>query len=170
VEFAEDDTDGAVKDLKSHDISSNDVVIGIAASGKTPYVVGGLKWCQSQGITTGCITCNEKAPVIEFSDFPVVAVVGPEFVTGSTRMKAGTAQKLILNMITTTSMIKLGKVRGNKMVDMQLSNNKLVDRGIRMIMEETGITEEEAAIKLTKFGSVRAAIDEVRKSPGDIKN
>src|SRR5690606_29497336 len=125
VEFAEDDTQQAFKDLSAFDINKNDTVIGIAASGTTPYVIGGLQECQAKGITTACITCNADAPVIQVSDFPIVAVVGPEFVTGSTRMKAGTAQKLILNMISTTTMIKLGRVKGNKMVDMQLSNNKL---------------------------------------------
>lgn len=159
VEFAEDDTNQAFKDLAEFDIKSNDTVIGIAASGTTPYVIGGLKECQAKGIATACITCNADAPVIQVSDFPIVAVVGPEFVTGSTRMKAGTAQKLILNMISTTTMIKLGRVKGNKMVDMQLSNNKLVDRGTRMIMSETGTDTQTAEKLLKEHGSVRKAIE-----------
>lgn len=159
VEFAEDDTQQAFKDLSAFHINSNDTVIGIAASGTTPYVIGGLKECQSKGIATACITCNSDAPVIQVSDFPIVAVVGPEFVTGSTRMKAGTAQKLILNMISTTTMIKLGRVKGNKMVDMQLSNNKLVDRGTRMIMSETGTDAQTAEKLLKEHGSVRKAIE-----------
>lgn len=159
VEFAEDDTNQAFKDLSAFDINSNDTVIGIAASGTTPYVIGGLKECQQKGIATACITCNADAPVIQVSDFPIVAVVGPEFVTGSTRMKAGTAQKLILNMISTTTMIKLGRVKGNKMVDMQLSNNKLVDRGTRMIMGETGTDAQTAEKLLKEHGSVRKAIE-----------
>ena len=159
VEFAEDDTQQAFKDLSAFEINSNDTVIGIAASGTTPYVIGGLKECQAKGIATACITCNADAPVIQVSDFPIVAVVGPEFVTGSTRMKAGTAQKLILNMISTTTMIKLGRVKGNKMVDMQLSNNKLVDRGTRMIMSETGTDAQTAEKLLKEHGSVRKAIE-----------
>lgn len=159
VEFAEDDTRQAFKDLSEFDINSNDTVIGIAASGTTPYVIGGLKDCQTNGITTACITCNADAPVIEVSDHPIVAIVGPEFVTGSTRMKAGTAQKLILNMISTTTMIKLGRVKGNKMVDMQLSNNKLVDRGTRMIMSETGTDAQTAEKLLKEHGSVRKAVE-----------
>jgi N-acetylmuramic acid 6-phosphate etherase len=159
VEFAEDDTQQAYKDLLAHNISSNDTVIGIAASGTTPYVIGGLQECRQHNITTACITCNADAPVIAESDFPIVAVVGPEFVTGSTRMKAGTAQKLILNMISTTVMIKLGRVKGNKMVDMQLSNNKLVDRGTRMIMAETGTEATTAAQLLKEHGSVRKAVE-----------
>lgn len=158
VEFAEDDFDGGWNDLLLHSVSKNDVVIGIAASGTTPYVVGALEHCRKKGIVTGCITCNESAPVILQSDYPIVAVVGPEFVTGSTRMKAGTAQKLILNMISTATMIRLGKVQGNKMVDMQLSNEKLVDRGTRMIMEKTGLDYETSKALLLKYGSVRKAI------------
>lgn len=158
VEFAEDDPLGAMRDLREHNISENDMVIGIAASGTTPYVVGGLEDCRAQGIATGCITCNSQAPLIKHSDFPVVAEVGPEFVTGSTRMKAGTAQKLILNMISTSVMIRLGRVKGNKMVDMQLSNSKLVDRGIRMLMSELDLSEEKAGELLNQYGSVRAVI------------
>lgn len=159
VEFAEDDVDQGWKDLQKNNINVNDVVIGIAASGSTPYVIGALKTCRAHGILTGCITCNENAPVIKESDFPIVAIVGPEFVTGSTRMKAGTAQKLILNMISTTTMIQLGRIKGNKMVDMQLSNNKLIDRGTRMIMEQTGLEYEKAKELLEKHGSVRKAVD-----------
>jgi len=164
VEFAEDDENGGWKDLEPYKITSKDVVIGIAASGSTPYVVGALKTCRENGITTGCITCNDKAVVIEHSDFPVVAIVGPEFVTGSTRMKAGTAQKLILNMISTTIMIQLGRIKGNKMVDMQLSNNKLIDRGTRMIIEQTGLDYDTASELLQKHGSVRKAVDFYRST------
>ena len=161
VEFAEDDPLGAIRDLREFNISSRDVVVGIAASGTTPYVVGGLEDCRNGGITTACITCNSNAPLIEHSDFPIVAEVGPEFVTGSTRMKAGTAQKLILNMISTSVMIRLGRVKGNKMVDMQLSNSKLVDRGIRMLMAELEISAEKAGELLKQYGSVRAVIKEL---------
>lgn len=158
VEFAEDDDQQAIIDLDAHAIDTNDTVIGIAASGTTPYVIGGLKSCQERGITTGCITCNADAPIIEVADHPMVAVVGPEFVTGSTRMKAGTAQKLILNMISTAVMIKLGRVVGNRMVDMQLSNDKLVDRGSRMVMEILACSYEEAKELLLAHGSVRKAV------------
>ncbi|MBC9795314.1 N-acetylmuramic acid 6-phosphate etherase [Sinomicrobium weinanense] len=158
VEFAEDSKEQAWKDLKACDISSDDVVIGIAASGTTPYVIGGLERCNKNGILTGCITCNENSPLALTAEYPVVAVVGPEFVTGSSRMKAGTAQKLILNMISTTSMIQLGRVKGNKMVDMQLSNIKLVDRGVRMIMQELQVSREEAEALLQKHKNVRNAI------------
>lgn len=159
VEFAEDSKEQGWKDLKQHKIGQNDFVIGIAASGTTPYVIGALEQCNSLGIPTGCITCNEGSPLHNTAKWPVVVVVGPEFVTGSSRMKAGTAQKLVLNMISTTAMIQLGKVKGNKMVDMQLSNNKLVDRGTRMIMEALTIAEDEAAYLLKRHGSVRAAIN-----------
>jgi N-acetylmuramic acid 6-phosphate etherase len=158
VEHAEDDPEQAWKDLKKFKISSKDVLIGIAASGRTPYVVGGLQDARNNGITTACITCNPKTEVARFADYPIEVIVGPEFVTGSTRMKAGTAQKLVLNMISTTTMIKLGRVKGNKMVDMQLTNNKLINRGTRMIMEELGVNEKKAAALLNKFGSVRKAI------------
>ena len=158
VEFAEDNENLGWEDLKKYNISSNDIVIGIAASGTTPYVVGALKRCQQNRITTGCITCNLDTPLSTFSDYSVEVVVGPEFVTGSTRMKSGTAQKLVLNMITTSTMIKLGKVLGNKMVDMQLSNTKLVERGIKMIMRKTNLNSDEAKKLLIKHGSVRKAI------------
>ncbi|MBI4945086.1 MAG: N-acetylmuramic acid 6-phosphate etherase [Bacteroidetes bacterium] len=155
VEFSEDDTEQGWKDLKSYKISQKDVVIGIAASGTTPYVVGAIERCNKNGITTGCITCNPGSPVAKTAKYPIVVVVGPEFVTGSTRMKSGTAQKLVLNMISSTVMIKLGRVHGNKMVDMQLSNNKLVDRGTKMIMRELKISYEKAKKLLMEFGSVR---------------
>tara|TARA_B100001121_G_C18670167_1_gene613376 strand:+ start:567 stop:1373 length:807 start_codon:yes stop_codon:yes gene_type:complete len=158
VEFAEDNENLGWEDLKKYNISSHDIVIGIAASGTTPYVVGALKRCQQNRITTGCITCNLDTPLSTFSDYSVEVVVGPEFVTGSTRMKSGTAQKLVLNMITTSTMIKLGKVLGNKMVDMQLSNTKLVERGIKMIMRKTNLNSDEAKKLLIKHGSVRKAI------------
>jgi N-acetylmuramic acid 6-phosphate etherase len=162
VEFAEDSMDQGWKDLQAYDISEKDIVIGIAASGTTPYVVGALEKCNEQNITTGCITCNEGSPLATVTKHPIVVVVGPEFVTGSTRMKAGTAQKLVLNMISTAAMIQLGKVKGNKMVDMQLSNNKLVDRGTRMIMDELQVKEDEASFLLKKHGSVRKAVDAYR--------
>lgn len=158
-EGAEDNPDGGWADLQSLKISDRDLVIGIAASGTTPYVVGALKHCREHGIPTGCITCNNGSPLAEHADFPVVAVVGPEVVTGSTRMKAGTAQKLILNMISTSVMIKLGRVKGNKMVDMQLTNQKLVERGIKMIQEELKVDYEVAQQFLETYGSVRAVFE-----------
>ena len=145
--------------LQFYNINTNDVVVGIAASGTTPYVIGALENCQKQNITTACIACNQNSPLSKVADFPIEIVVGPEFVTGSTRMKAGTAQKLVLNMISTAVMIKLGKVKGNKMVDMQLSNNKLVDRGAKMIMQETGVSYQKAEQLLSQYGSVRKAVD-----------
>ncbi|NQY05558.1 MAG: N-acetylmuramic acid 6-phosphate etherase [Flavobacteriaceae bacterium] len=159
VEFAEDSTTQGWLDLQEHHISDKDVVLGIAASGTTPYVIGALEKCNQNGILTGCITCNEGSPIAQVSKYPIEVVVGPEFVTGSSRMKAGTAQKLILNMISTATMIKLGKVKGNKMVDMQLSNNKLVDRGTRMVMNALSIHEKLANELLLKHGSVREAIN-----------
>jgi len=159
VEFAEDSLEQGWEDLKQYRVNEQDVVIGIAASGTTPYVLGALDKCNAQGISTGCITCNEGSPLSKIAANPVVVVVGPEFVTGSSRMKAGTAQKLVLNMISTTAMIQLQRVKGNKMVDMQLSNNKLVNRGTRMIMDELGLDQNEARSLLTKYGSVRAAIE-----------
>jgi N-acetylmuramic acid 6-phosphate etherase len=160
VEFAEDDLNQGWEDLRQHQINDNDVVIGIAASGTTPYVIGALETCNKNNIVTGCITCNAGSQVAKVSKFPIEVVVGPEFVTGSTRMKSGTAQKLVLNMISTSVMIKLGRVKGNKMVDMQLSNNKLVDRGTKMLMKNTGIQDYEAAkALLLKHGSVRKATE-----------
>ena len=163
VEFAEDDTNQAWKDLQEWNISENDVVIGIAASGTTPYVIGGLEKCNQNNIITGCITCNEGSPLSKTALFPIEVVVGPEFVTGSSRMKAGTAQKLVLNMLSTATMIQLGKVKGNKMVDMQLSNNKLVDRGEKMLMESLKIDKERASSLLEKYGSVRNAIENYKQ-------
>src|SRR6201991_3697746 len=145
VEFADDDTEQAWKDLSAYRINEKDVVVGIAASGTTPYVIGGLRKANEKHIVTGCIVCNSGSPVAAEAQYPVEVITGPEFVTGSTRMKAGTAQKLVLNMLTTSVMIQLGRVKGNKMVDMQLSNNKLVNRGARMVMEETGLSEQAAA-------------------------
>lgn len=158
VEFAEDDTTLGWKMLTEYNIGKNDFVIGIAASGTTPFVIGTLEKCREEGITTACITCNEGSPVTKHADFPVEVVVGPEFVTGSTRMKSGTAQKMILNMISTAAMIQLGRVKDNKMVDMQLSNNKLIRRGIRMIMEQKDLSYEEAHQLLLMHGSVRDAL------------
>lgn len=163
VEFAEDDEEQGWKDLQTFDITQNDVVVGIAASGRTPYVIGALKKCNEEGISTGCVVCNAGSAVAAVSKFPVEVVVGPEFVTGSTRLKSGTAQKLVLNMLTTCTFIQLGHVKGNKMVDMQLSNHKLVDRGTRMVMEETGLNAEEAKALLLKEGSVRFAVDSLKK-------
>ncbi len=163
VENAEDDPQQAWKDLEAHQIGELDTVIGIAASGRTPYVIGGLKKCREKGIQTGCIVCNANSLVALHADFPVEVIVGAEFVTGSTRMKSGTAQKLVLNMISTAIMIKLGRVKGNKMVDMQLTNRKLVDRGVRMIMEELGVGETEASELLQIYGSVRKAAENYHK-------
>ena len=158
VEFAEDDRAQAWNDLQQWKINENDVVVGIAASGTTPYVIGGLEMCNQNNISTGSISCNAESPLSKTAKFPIDVVVGPEFVTGSSRMKAGTAQKLVLNMISTATMIQLGKVKGNKMVDMQLSNTKLIDRGTRMIMEEIAVNYEEANELLKTHGSVRSAI------------
>jgi len=159
VENAEDNKTQAWIDLQEQNIGENDVVIGIAASGTTPYVIEGLKKCNENNITTGCVTCNDGSPLALTAKFPVEVVVGPEFVTGSSRMKAGTAQKLVLNMISTATMIKLGKVKGNKMVDMQLSNDKLIDRGVKMIMGEIPVNYEKASELLKKFGGVRKAVE-----------
>jgi len=158
VEFAEDSATQAWIDLQDHGIYKNDVVIGIAASGRTPYVVEGLNMCKSNGIVTGGISCNLDSPLVAIADFPIAVNVGPEFLTGSTRLKAGTAQKLILNMITTTTMIQLGRVQDNKMIDMQLSNNKLVERGIIMLMDFGQITREHAIALIKMHGSVREAL------------
>ncbi|WP_396127439.1 N-acetylmuramic acid 6-phosphate etherase [Aurantibacillus circumpalustris] len=164
VEFAEDDVHQGWLDLKKNKINSKDVVIGIAASGSTPYVIGALQACNENNIVTACITCNPKSELAKVSKFPIEVIVGPEFVTGSTRMKSGTAQKLVLNMISTSVMIKLGRVKGNKMVDMQLSNDKLVDRGTQMLMKNAGINDyEEAKNLLLKHGSVRKATEAYKK-------
>jgi N-acetylmuramic acid 6-phosphate etherase len=162
VEHAEDDAEQAWKDLQPYNITGKDVLIGIAASGRTPYVVGGLKDARAHGIATGCIACNIGTEVGKQADFPIEVVVVAEFVTGSTRMKSGTAQKLILNMISTSAMVKLGRVKGNKMVDMQLTNNKLIDRGTKMVMEELGISDAEAEQLLKEHGSVRKAVESRR--------
>ncbi len=159
VENAEDNATQAWIDLQAFNINENDVVIGIAASGTTPYVIGGLKSCNQNNITTGSISCNVGSPISRTAKFPIEVIVGPEFVTGSSRMKAGTAQKLVLNMISTATMIRLGKVKGNKMVDMQLSNSKLVDRGVKMIIEEIQVSYDEASELLKKYGSVRKVVD-----------
>ncbi len=162
VENAEDSKTQAWIDLKAHQISENDVVVGIAASGTTPYVISGMERCNENNILTGCITCNQNSPLSIIVKFPVEVVVGPEFITGSSRMKAGTAQKLVLNMITTATMIQLGKVKGNKMVDMQLSNDKLVDRAVKMVMDEISVSYEKAFELLEQFGTVRSAVDGYR--------
>ncbi|MCH4553035.1 N-acetylmuramic acid 6-phosphate etherase [Aestuariibaculum lutulentum] len=158
VEFAEDSQTQGWEDLQAYTISDKDVVVGIAASGTTPYVISALEACNKNNIITGCITCNANSPLSQTAQFPIEVIVGPEFVTGSSRMKAGTAQKLVLNMITTSTMIQLGHIKGNKMVDMQLSNNKLVDRGTKMIMAELNISEDEAKTLLNTYKNVRTAI------------
>lgn len=160
VEFAEDDMNQAWKDLSKFNINDKDVLVGIAASGTTPYVIGGLREANANNVVTGCIVCNTGSPVAAEAKYPVEVVTGPEFLTGSTRMKAGTAQKLVLNMLSTSVMIQLGRVKGNKMVDMQLSNHKLVDRGTHMVMNYTGLSEQEASELLLKHGSVRKAVEE----------
>ena len=162
VESAEDDINGGWNDLKNFDINEKDTIVGIAASGGTPYVIGGIKDARKNGLLTACITCNPNSEIAKAAEIAIEPVVGPEFVTGSTRMKAGTAQKMVLNMITTTLMIKLGRIKGNKMIDMQLTNKKLVDRGSKMIMEETGIEYEKAKRLLLLHGSVRAVLDHLK--------
>ena len=162
VEFAEDNPGQAWKDLLKHKISSQDVLIGIAASGRTPYVIGGVNDARKRGILTGCITCNKGSELAACVDHPIEVVVGPEIVTGSTRMKSGTAQKLVLNMISTASMIQLGRVKGNKMVDMKLTNTKLINRGARFIAEELDISLAQGQKLLLKFGSVRKAVESKR--------
>ena len=162
VEFAEDDKEQGWRDLLMHQISDKDILVGIAASGSTPYVLGAIESAKKHGILTGGITCNPGSELATKADVGMVPIVGPEFVTGSTRMKSGTAQKLVLNMISTSLMIGLGRVKGNKMVDMQLSNNKLVDRGTKMIMEEISVDYETAKKLLDEFGSVRKAVENYR--------
>ncbi len=164
VEFAEDDRKQAWKDLEPYSLTQNDVIVGIAASGTTPYVLGALETAKANGILTGGISCNPDSPLSKLADIAITPVVGPEFVTGSTRMKSGTAQKLVLNMLSTAVMIRLGRVKGNKMVDMQLSNEKLVNRGTRMVMDATGLDEKTANELLLKYGSVRAAVDSLKNS------
>lgn len=166
VENAEDDAEQGMKDLQKHDITKLDTVVGIAASGTTPYVLGAIKACRKNGILTGGITCNEGSPLADTAEFSIVPVVGPEFVTGSSRLKAGTAQKMVLNMISTSLMIKLGHVEGNRMVDMQLSNQKLKERGTQMLMETLSIDQDTARNLLLKYGSVRKVLQmkETQKS------
>lgn len=170
IEAAEDSLTQAWIDLQAHEIEEDDAVIGIAASGTTPYVIAGLQACRARGIVTGCVTCNPGTPLAANADFPVEAVVGPEFVTGSTRLKAGTAQKLVLNMISTSIMIRLGRVLDNKMVDMKLSNVKLIDRGAKMLVQNLSLPYDEARDLLLKHGSVRKAMEafspEHNLSPG----
>lgn len=163
VEFAEDDTEQGWNDLLKHDINNNDTLVGIAASGSTPYVIGALQSARKNEVLTGGITCNPNSALAENCDYPITPIVGPEFVTGSTRMKSGTAQKLVLNMISTALMIGLGRVKGNKMVDMQLSNHKLVARGTTMIKDELDISFDKAGELLAKHGSVRKAVEAYRK-------
>jgi N-acetylmuramic acid 6-phosphate etherase len=164
VESAEDDPDKAWKELEIFNINTKDTVVGIAASGTTQYVIGGLRKAKESGILTGCITCNPGSKIVEVAEIPIVVVVGPEFITGSTRLKAGTAQKMVLNMITTTVMIKLGRIKGNKMVNMQLTNKKLIERGTRMIVEELDIQLEAARILLMQQGSVKKALEFYRQN------
>jgi N-acetylmuramic acid 6-phosphate etherase len=163
VEFAEDDYEQAWKDLKIYNPDENDILVGIAASGRTPYVIGGLRKANTEGLLTGCIVCNSGSPVASESAFPIEVVVGPEFVTGSTRMKSGTATKLVLNMISTSLMIKMGRVKRNRMVDMQLTNEKLVNRGIQMIMFELDVDLKTATTMLATYGSVRQVIENYKK-------
>lgn len=158
IEFAEDDPQGAWRDLQEHLVNPSDIVIGLAASGSTPYVVGGLEQCRRAGISTGCITSNPGSPILAWADYPVVVITGPEVVTGSTRMKAGTAQKLVLNMITTTVMIRLGRVEDNKMIRMQLANHKLIDRAARMVAEILSIPYDDALALIRKTGDVKSAL------------
>lgn len=165
VEFAEDDTHQAWIDLQSYHISERDVVVGISASGKTPYVLGGIQAAKAAGIQTACIVCNPSSVIAQACDFPIEVITGPEVVVGSTRMKAGTAQKMLLNMLTTAVMIRLGKVKGNKMVDMKIANHKLIERGVRMICEELNIEEETARKALLQMGSVRAVIENFQLKP-----
>lgn len=163
VEFAEDSTNQGWLDLQNYQISDKDIVVGIAASGSTPYVISALEKCNENNITTGCITCNKESPLAEVSKYPIEVIVGPEFITGSSRMKAGTAQKLVLNMLSSATMILLGKIKGNKMVDMQLSNNKLLERGEKMLVNELNIDQKTANNLLRQFGSVRNAIQNYKK-------
>lgn len=164
VERAEDDWDGAWKDLAPYGLTEKDTLVGIAASGTTPYVIGGVKRARQEGLLTACITCNTESLLAQAVEHPIEVIVGPEFVTGSTRMKSGTAQKMVLNMISTSAMVLLGKVEGNKMVDMQLSNAKLIERGTRMIAESTQVTPKYAETMLIKYGSVRAAVNAIQST------
>lgn len=165
VEHAEDDTQGAWRDMAPYHPTADDTLVGIAASGTTPYVLGGLREARRHGLLTGAVVCNPGSPVAAEADYALEAVVGPEFVTGSTRMKAGTAQKLMLNMLSTAVMIRLGRVEGNRMVNMQLTNNKLIDRGTRMVAQSSGLDEEEARRALLHWGSVKEALEHLDKKP-----
>jgi N-acetylmuramic acid 6-phosphate etherase len=167
VEFAEDDLEQGWKDLSEHQINAKDSLLGIAASGSTPYVLGALQKAKEQGILTGGLSCNPESPLSLLADYPITPEVGPEFITGSTRMKSGTAQKLILNMISTSLMIKLGHIKGNKMVDMQLSNNKLIDRGVKMITDSLCISYQEAESLLKQYGSVRRVLEKFEKNSNE---
>lgn len=162
VESAEDDTQQGWKDLRHYKINEADFVVGIATSGTTPYVIGALEKCHENGISTGSISCNPDSPVSRVADHPVEVIVGPEFVTASTRMKSGTATKMVLNMISTAVMIRLGRVEGNKMVNMQLTNQKIIERGTRMLMEKGGLTHEDAREMLLKYRNVKKALDHLR--------
>lgn len=165
AEFAEDNKEQGWVDLKAHNISFNDFVVGIAASGTTPYVIGALQYCKKNNIDTGCITCNANTPLAAVTDYPIEIITGPEFVTGSTRMKAGTAQKMVLNMISTTVMIQLGRVQDNSMVNMQLNNEKLIDRGVKMLMEQANLSDYKRAKEiLLQQGSVKKAVESVQKT------
>jgi N-acetylmuramic acid 6-phosphate etherase len=167
VEHAEDDREKAWQELQTFNIGKIDTVIGIAASGTTPYVIGAVDKARENGLLTGCITCNPRSPLAKAAEYPIEVVVGPEFVTGSTRMKSGTAQKLTLNMISTTLMIKMGRVKGNRMVNMQLANKKLIERGTRMIVDELGMATDEARELLLKCGSVKKALDSFKRGITD---
>ena len=163
IEHAEDDRVKAWQELQAYNINETDTIIGIAASGSTPYVIGAIEIARKNGLLTGCISCNPDSPLAAVTEYPVEVIVGPEFVTGSTRMKSGTAQKLVLNMISTSLMIKMGRVKGNKMVNMQLVNNKLLERGTRMLADELGIEATKARKLLIKYGSVKKAIEKIKK-------
>lgn len=161
IEKAEDDDEQGWLDLEAHEINSGDFVVGIATSGTTPYVIGALKRCREKGIATGSISCNPGSPVSAVADFPVEVIVGPEFITGSTRMKSGTATKMVLNMISTASMIRLGRVEDNKMVNMQLTNEKIIERGTRILMEKSSLAYDDARDMLLKYKSVKKALEHI---------
>lgn len=162
IENAEDDAGQGWNDLLQYKINNGDFVVGIASSGTTPYVIGALKKCREHGIATGSISCNPESPVSQVADYPVEVIVGPEFITGSTRMKSGTATKMVLNMISTTAMIRLGRVEDNKMVNMQLTNQKIIERGVRMLMEKGNLSDEEAREMLSKYHNVKIALDQLK--------
>lgn len=166
VENAEDDIAQGWKDLQAHNIDKKDILVGLATSGTTPYVIGAMEKCRQSAIVTGCITCNKNAPISHVADFPVEVIVGPEFLTGSTRLKSGTAQKMVLNMLSTIAMIRMGRVLDNKMVNMQLTNQKLIERGTRMIVEKTSLEAEKAQQLLLHYGSVAAAMQAFNQSGG----